>query len=80
MLQPVQRIGINEMTGAEMRELRRRLKMNQLSFWSKLGVTQSGGSRYEAGRDIPEPVKLLIQLVYGSEESSTALLAKLRQK
>ena len=29
------------------REIRRKLGMNQQQFWSTLGVTQSGGSRYE---------------------------------
>jgi transcriptional regulator with XRE-family HTH domain len=37
--------------------------MNQSSFWKKLGITQSGGSRYESGRNVPNPVKLLLALV-----------------
>lgn len=36
--------------------------MNQTSFWSRFGVTQSGGSRYEGERNVPEPVALLIVL------------------
>ena len=28
------------------REIRRKLRMNQQEFWSRIGVTQSGGSRY----------------------------------
>ena len=35
---------------------------NQTAFWSRFGVTQSGGSRYESGRNIPKPVRLLIAL------------------
>ena len=35
------------------REIRRKMGMNQQQFWSKLGVTQSGGSRYESGRNMP---------------------------
>ena len=27
------------------RDIRRSLGLNQMEFWSKLGVTQSGGSR-----------------------------------
>ncbi len=39
------------------REIRRKLGMNQQQFWSTLGVTQSGGSRYESGRNMPKPVR-----------------------
>ena len=35
------------------REIRRRLRLNQQEFWSRIGVTQSGGSRYESGRGMP---------------------------
>jgi hypothetical protein len=35
-----------------------------MDFWSKLGVTQSGGSRYESGRSMPKPVRELLRLVY----------------
>lgn len=46
------------------REIRRRLGMNQEEFWTKIGVTQSGGSRYESGRDMPKPVLELLRLVH----------------
>jgi transcriptional regulator with XRE-family HTH domain len=46
------------------REIRRKLGMNQQQFWSKLGVTQSGGSRYESGRNMPRPVQQLLRLVH----------------
>lgn len=46
------------------RDVRRKLGMNQQQFWSKLGVTQSGGSRYESGRNIPRPVQHLLRLVH----------------
>ncbi|WP_425425591.1 helix-turn-helix domain-containing protein [Uliginosibacterium gangwonense] len=37
--------------------------LNQSAFWAPLGVTQSGGSRYEStGRTIPTPVALLLVL------------------
>src|SRR6185436_9798378 len=45
------------------REIRRRLGMNQEQFWTQIGVTQSGGSRYESGREMPRPVKELLRLV-----------------
>lgn len=46
------------------REIRRKLGLNQHDFWSKVGVTQSGGSRYESGRNMPRPVRELVRLVH----------------
>ena len=46
------------------REIRRRLRLNQQDFWSRIGVTQSGGSRYESGRTMPKPVRELLRLVH----------------
>src|SRR5215213_2756507 len=46
------------------REIRRKLRMNQQEFWSRIGVTQSGGSRYESGRSMPKPVRELLRLVH----------------
>ncbi|MBS0174927.1 MAG: helix-turn-helix transcriptional regulator [Nitrospira sp.] len=51
----------------EIRDFRRKHQMNQLEFWKRVGVTQSGGSRYESGRNIPRPVQLLLTLVYGTD-------------
>ncbi len=46
------------------RAIRRKIGLNQQQFWSKLGVTQSGGSRYESGRNMPRPVRELLRLVH----------------
>lgn len=46
------------------RDIRKQLGMNQIEFWSQVGVTQSGGSRYEAGRNMPNPVRELVRLVH----------------
>jgi len=48
----------------EPRDIRRKLGLNQQQFWSKIGVTQSGGSRYESGRNMPKPVRELLRLVH----------------
>lgn len=48
----------------EPREIRRKLGLNQQEFWSRVGVTQSGGSRYESGRNMPKPVRELVRLVH----------------
>ena len=46
------------------REVRQKLGLNQQEFWTKIGVTQSGGSRYESGRTMPKPVRELLRLVH----------------
>jgi len=46
------------------RGIRRKLGLNQQQFWSQIGVTQSGGSRYESGRNMPRPVQHLLRLVH----------------
>jgi len=46
------------------REIRQRLGLNQQEFWTRIGVTQSGGSRYEGGRSMPKPVRELLRLVH----------------
>jgi len=48
----------------DVKEIRNKLGMNQSEFWAKIGVTQSGGSRYESGRNIPRPVQALLKLVH----------------
>jgi len=46
------------------RAVRRKLGLNQQDFWSRIGVTQSGGSRYESGRRMPKPVLELLRVVH----------------
>lgn len=48
----------------DVRDIRHKLGLNQQAFWARLGVTQSGGSRYESGRNMPRPVRELVRLVY----------------
>lgn len=65
-------------TSTDVLAIRAKLGLNQSQFWSPLGVTQSGGSRYETGRDIPRPVQRLIQIAYGTEKQCGDLVAELR--
>jgi len=51
-------------TMVNLREIRRSLGLTQQAFWSRIGVTQSGGSRYENGRSMPRPVRELLRLVH----------------
>ena len=52
---------------------RNALGLNQSAFWSRIGVTQSGGSRYETGRKMPKPVAMLFELVYGIKNDAKAV-------
>ncbi len=53
---------------------------NQLEFWGPIGVTQSGGSRYESGRDMPKSVRILLHLAYAPEKQARALMEYLRDE
>ncbi|MBK6631540.1 MAG: XRE family transcriptional regulator [Betaproteobacteria bacterium] len=66
-------------SGKEAKLLRSKLGMNQSEFWSRISVTQSGGSRYESGRNLPKPVRLLLNLAYAPEKQAMDILKKLRQ-
>lgn len=54
--------------------MRIKRRMNQGEFWRRLGVTQSGGSRYETGRNIPQPVRRLLALADGNPSDQIAVL------
>lgn len=58
--------------------LRKKLGMNQADFWAKIRITQSGGSRYENGRNVPKAVLLLLHLTYAPEEQALEMLNYLR--
>ena len=53
-----------KLNGAALKALRKGCGMSQGMFWTKIGVTQSGGSRFENGRRMPLPVALLVDLVH----------------
>ncbi len=59
--------------------VRKKLGLNQTDFWARVQVGQSAGSRYESGRPIPAPVKLLLTLAYETEKRSYAAYLKLRK-
>jgi len=64
--------------GNEVKDFRRKIHMNQSDFWSRVGTTQSGGSRYESGRDIPEPVQILLNVAYGPDGHAQKVMDALR--
>ena len=50
--------------GIDPRQIRLRLGLSQEEFWTRIGVTQSGGSRYESGRRLSKPVRELLRIVH----------------
>lgn len=44
--------------------VRLELGLTQSDFWSPVGVSQSGGSRYESGRKLPAAISTLLHLVH----------------
>ena len=66
--------------GQSARDLRRKLGLNQSEFWARVGVTQSGGSRYEGGRDMPVQIAWLLDIAYGTDRQAEALVAWLRKE
>ncbi|MBS1228823.1 MAG: hypothetical protein H6R17_2100 [Proteobacteria bacterium] len=65
-------------TGEAALTLRKKLALNQSEFWKRIKVTQSGGSRYESGRNLPESVQLLLHLAYAPAAQAFALLHHIR--
>lgn len=53
-----------QITGSAARHLRDRVGLTQKDFWEPLGVTQSAGCRYEAGKFIPKPIRILVFVNY----------------
>lgn len=58
--------------------MRTRRRLNQTEFWRRVGVSQSGGSRYESGRAIPRSVQMLLRIAYGTKAQSQQQTAALR--
>lgn len=76
---PTNQSAIQFKTGEDAKAIRLKLTLNQTEFWSRINVTQSAGSRYESGRDLPRPVMLLLHFAYGTEKQAFALLDSLRR-
>ncbi len=62
------------------RKIRKATGLTQAQFWHRVGITQSGGSRYEGGRNIPKPVRILLHISYGTVGQSQAAMHKLRPR
>lgn len=59
---PSTTIGRFAVSAAALRALRKRKRESQTRFWQRFGVSQSQGSRFELGMEIPFPVAILLSL------------------
>ena len=65
-------------TGEAALAMRQKTDLNQTQFWSRVGIGQSAGSRYESGRNIPRPVQMLLRIAYGTAAQSAKQVEALR--
>jgi transcriptional regulator with XRE-family HTH domain len=65
----------------ELRKLRTSRRESQTKFWGRFGVTQSRGSRFELGLEMPRPITILLKLYLdGAISDSDLRRARQRQK
>lgn len=65
--------------GLQAKALRHTLKLTQGAFWGRIGATQSGGSRYESGREMPAQIAYLLHITYADANKVDALVTWLRE-
>ena len=65
-------------TGEATLAMRQKAGLNQSVFWSRVGIGQSAGSRYESGRNIPRPVQMLLRIAYGTKAQAAKQVEALR--
>lgn len=53
---------LKQMDAEDIRELRKSRRESQSKFWKRFGVTQSRGSRFEQGLELPASVAILVRL------------------
>lgn len=62
-MEPIQQTAI-EIQPEVLRKYRKRKRESQDRFWARFGITQSRGSRFEMGAEIPKPVAILLELYF----------------
>jgi transcriptional regulator with XRE-family HTH domain len=65
---------------SDIANVRKKQNLNQTEFWTRYGVTQSGGSRYESGRNIPKPLAILLWLHRSGKTERQGPGGRLRSK
>ena len=64
------------MSARKQRELRGE---SQTTYWARVGLGQSGGSRYESGATpVPHSIEMLLTIAYGTESQSDRIVRQLR--
>lgn len=63
-IEKLEQIEKSELSPEVLKELRKTRRENQTRFWKRFGVTQSRGSRFEQGMEMPSPVKILMHLYF----------------
>lgn len=56
-----------------LRDYRKSRRECQAMFWSRFGVTQSRGSRFETGKGLPSPIAILLRLYLNGKVSDCDL-------
>ena len=64
-----------EINSAFVQTHRKQAKESQKAFWARFGVTQSRGSRFELGANIPKPVMILLRLYFEARISDDDIRA-----
>lgn len=64
-----------EINSAFVQAYRKQAKESQRTFWARFGVTQSRGSRFELGANIPKPVMILLRLYFEARISDDDIRA-----
>ena len=65
MIKDTKKFDFQEISTEKIKTLRQKLGLDQTAFWEQVKVTQSGGSRYENGHNVPKPTRALIRVIYG---------------
>jgi len=59
-------------------KMRKSTGMTQDKFWNRIGISQSGGSRYEGGRRVPGAVRSCLLIAHGDAKQAADEYGRLR--
>ena len=65
-------------TGPDLAAQRVALGLTQTVFWGAIGLSQSGGARYEQGRDVPPSAVVALRVAFWPEAKALRHVEKLR--
>ena len=63
----------------DVKKIRKSAGLTQAQFWERIGITQSGGSRYEMAGYFPEPIGILLTIAYGNLREARRTVDALRK-